>query len=612
MSTSARYPIFVKRDLDGFFGLAIDNLVQLLLIVVLCGTACGMSGPQDYLIYRHILPGVAVSLLIGNIFYAMQAHWVARREGRSDVTALPFGINTPSLLVYIFFVMKPAFDRTGSAAYAWQLGLLACLGSGIIEFAGAFFAERLRRNTPRAALLSTLAGIAITFISMKFALQIWQRPLVSMVPMAIILLTYFARVRFPIGLPGGLTAVLVGTGLAWGLSAVLPADWTQVPMSADAVRDAWARHGRYWPQWAGHEILAILKTDPKEWLVLLSVIIPMGLFNLIGSLQNIESAEAGGDVFATAPSLAVNGIGTIAAAFFGSCFPTTIYIGHPGWKALGARAGYSTLNGLAMSAICLTGTVLAISKVVPIEAGIAIVLWIGIVITAQAFQATPARHAPAVAIGLFPAIAAWGATIVWGAFMAAVPPPAAAESVLVAPGGSKPPITTSLSPALSTTRAAVAPALTAAAASPSVRTMQDVLQAKGGLNTEVNGFLIHGMNILERGFIFTCMIVAAISAFLIDRRFMHAAGWAAAAGVLTLAGLMHAYQLSGNVVDYLPIFRQPAEGAFSYRALDLAAGYLLMAALFFLIGYRERGTVQPVADTIEDARVPVIDGLAGH
>ncbi len=417
--TNYKYPLFVKRDLDGFFGLAIDNLVQLLLIVSLCGSVCGMSGDFSYLIYRYILPGAAVSLLIGNIFYALQAHWVAHRERRSDVTALPFGINTPSLLVYVFFVMKPAFDRTGDPAYAWQLGLIACLGSGIIEFAGAFVAERFRRNTPRAALLSTLAGIAMTFIAMTFALQIWQRPLVAMLPLAIILLTYFARARFPAGVPGGLLAVLVGTAIAWGMTQVLPADWVSVPMNAQAVHTAWSQHGIFWPKWVGPTILQTLKNHPADIITMLSVIIPMGLFNLIGSLQNIESAEAGGDVFATGPSLAVNGIGTIAAAFFGSCFPTTIYIGHPGWKALGARAGYSTLNGLAMSAICLTGTVLVISKIIPIEAGISIVLWIGIVITAQAFQATPLRHAPAVAIGLFPAIAAWGATLVAGTFIEA-------------------------------------------------------------------------------------------------------------------------------------------------------------------------------------------------
>src|SRR5260370_33825063 len=112
----------------------------------------------------------------------------------------------------------------------------------------------------------------------------------------------------------------------------------------------------------------------------------------------------------------MNGMGTIAVGFFGGCFPTTIYIGHPGWKALGARAGYSTLNGLVVTLICLTGTVALINSLVPIEAGIPIVLWVGVIITARAFQATPREHAPAVAIGLFPAIAAWGLTVAEGAF----------------------------------------------------------------------------------------------------------------------------------------------------------------------------------------------------
>ncbi len=128
----------------------------------------------------------------------------------------------------------------------------------------------------------------------------------------------------------------------------------------------------------------------------------MGLFNVIGSLQNIESAEAAGDPYETRPSLLVNGVGTLAAALFGSCFPTTIYIGHPGWKALGARAGYSILNGAFVTIVALTGTLALIAWAVPVDAGMAIVLWIGIVISAQAFQATPREHAPAVVVGLLP------------------------------------------------------------------------------------------------------------------------------------------------------------------------------------------------------------------
>ena len=141
----------------------------------------------------------------------------------------------------------------------------------------------------------------------------------------------------------------------------------------------------------------------------LSVIIAMGLFNVLGSLQNIESAEAAGDAYDTRSSLMMNGFGSVAAALFGSAFPTTIYIGHPGWKALGARAGYSVLNGAFITIVCLTGTLAWIAWAMPIDAGMAIVLWIGIVISAQAFQATPREHAPAVVIGLLPGIGAWGA-----------------------------------------------------------------------------------------------------------------------------------------------------------------------------------------------------------
>lgn len=607
---AARYPLFVKRDIDGFFGLAIDNLVQLLAIVFLCGTFCGMSGDDASFIYRHILPGAGVSLLIGNLFYAFQAVYVARRDGRSDVTALPYGINTPSVLVYVFFVMMPAYRSTGDPAVAWRLGLIACLGSGIIELAGAFFAERLRRNTPRAALLSTLAGIAIAFISMTFALQIWQRPLVAIVPMAIVLAVYFAHVRFPLGLPGGLIAVLTGTALAWLLNLLGLGDGrlTAVTMSAEEVRTAWEMRGTYLPLWAGPEIAMALREHGREILPLLSIIIPMGLFNVVGSLQNIESAEAGGDVFATGPSLGVNGVGTIAAAFFGSCFPTTIYIGHPGWKAMGARSGYSTLNAIFMTAICLTGTVALISNVVPMEAGIAIVFWIGIVITAQAFQATPVRHAPAVAIGLFPAIAAWGAIVMLGAFDEANRDPVDASwprTIATAPA----PGAEAVDPP--DTDADPGEGFDAAPGRLAATTAQDLLESSAptlGEASAVNGFFIHGLNIMERGFIFTCMIMSAVAAFLIDRRFGHAAAWSLAAAVLTLFGLMHAYQLKGNTLDFLPLFTAPADGAFAYRAFPIAIGYALMAGLFALIARRERGRDDDRFNTLEDARVAPLPG----
>ena len=580
------YPLFVKRDLDGFFGLFVDNLVQLLLIVVFCGRFCGISADSPLLL-NHILPGAALSILLGNLFYAWQAHQLARRENRDDVTALPYGINTPSLLVYVFFVMAPAFNQRSealkasrisegielttpvlaeisqqAAEWAWQMGLIACLGSGIIEFLGSFVAAKIRRNTPRAALLSTLAGIAIGFISMKFALEIFQRPLVAMLGLALILITYFSKVRFPWGLPGGFLAVVLGTIVAWVTPLLFPDTITGPPMKADEIAKAWETRGFYLPAFTGPAIASALSGGAEQWIGYLSVIVPMGIFNVIGSLQNIESAEAAGDGFDTRSSLAANGIGTISAALFGSCFPTTIYIGHPGWKGLGARAGYSTLNGIVITAICLTGTVGVISKVVPMEAGIAIVLWIGVIITAQAFQATPHDHAPAVAVGLFPAIAAWGATVTQGVFIKLH----VYWFDFQAKNGFLP---------------------------EEVKTMQDVLAEN--LLADVNGFLIHGMILMERGFIFTCMIWAAISACLIDRQFYRAAVWSVIAAGLTGIGIMHSYELSGNTFDFLFRFASPSEGALEYRGSGIAIGYLLFAGVYFGAGWFSQDSTESVS-----------------
>src|SRR5882724_9172429 len=169
MQSAKPMPWFVRGDVDGFFGLALDNLVQLLLIDALCR---GVLGFPDALLYGRVLPGVAVSLLVGNLFYAHQARELSRRSPNAEACALPYGINTVSLLAHVFLVMLPAKLAAEAAGapdpsrVAWQAGLAACLGSGLVELAGAAFAERLRRAAPRAALLSTLAGIALGFISL--------------------------------------------------------------------------------------------------------------------------------------------------------------------------------------------------------------------------------------------------------------------------------------------------------------------------------------------------------------------------------------------------------------------------------------------------------------
>ena len=472
---ASRLPWFTSGDLDGFFGLFLDNVIQLLLITVLCQQVVGL--PRE-LVWSRILPGAAVSIVLGNLFYSWQARRLARREGRDDVTALPYGINTVSLFAFVLLIMKPIAQQTHDPLLAWRAGLVACFVSALIEISGAFVGGWLRRLTPRAGLLSSLAGIAMTFIAMDFVLRSFEQPLVAILPLGIILAQYMSRIRLPFRLPAGLVAIVAGTAMAH-LFAQHAASMT--------AHSAWG-FGLVWPQGAVKELLLALK--PEYLLAYLSVTIPVGLGNALGSLQNIESAEAAGDRYAVRSSLLVNGLGSLVACGLGSCFPTTIYIGHPGWKALGARSGYSLLSGAAITVLCLTGTVGWVFRTIPLEAGMGILLWVGIAITAQAFQETPKPHALAVAVGLFPAIAAWGLMVL--------------DQGLQGVGSS----------------------LFALAQQPHV------------------GFALTGLISLERGFLFTSMILAAISVWLIERQFLRAAGWALVAAALSAVGLIHAYHLS--------------------------------------------------------------------
>jgi len=505
---------FVRGDVDGFFGLALDNLVQLLVIDALCRHALGF--PAD-LVRGTILPGAAVSVLAGNLYYAWQAMRLARRTGRTDVTALPFGINTVSLFAFVFLVMLPAklaaqaAGAADPARVAWQAGLVACLGSGLVELAGALLAERIRRATPRAALLSTLAGIALGFISLGFLLRAFSRPVVGFATLGIVLLTYFGQVRFRGRLPGGLVAVVLGTFLAWA-TGIAPVG------AAPATAATWSPPvpvlGALWEALSGGHLGTYL-----------SVILPMGLFTLVGSLQNVESAEAAGDAYPTLPSLTVNGLSTVVAACLGSCFPTTLYIGHPGWKALGARAGYSILNGIFVAVVALSGTLSWIAWAVPVDAGLAIVVWIGIVISAQAFQVVPRTHAPAVVMGLLPGIASWGVLMAKSGLRAAG---------VGAPGG--PPLT------------------------------EGVVDAFLGSDVWMRGGFA-----LDQGFIFTAMILSAGTVMIIERRFRAAAGWFAVGAALSAAGLMHAWRLTPQdaVMDLRP-------------AWPFVAGYAFVAAVLLL------------------------------
>ena len=512
---------FVRGDIDGFFGLFVDNLLQLMLIAVLCGNVCGM--PPE-LVYGRILPGAAFSILFGNLFYAWQARRLAIRTGRADVTALPYGINTVSLIAFVFLIIAPIYFETKDPNLAWQAGLFACLVSAVLECVGAFAGNWLRKHTPRAALLSSLAGIAITFISMGFVFQIFAMPAIAVVPALFIIIVYGGQIKLPLGLPGGFVAVTLGVALGWLLR--------------------WSGYSYFQPlqgayQFAVHlpgatfSDMLVFLTNGQGWKYF-SVIFPMALFNLVGSLQNLESAEAAGDSYDTRSSLLVNGFGSIVAACLGNPFPTTIYIGHPGWKAMGARWGYSILNGVVITILCLIGGVTLVLKIVPMEAMIGILLWIGLIITAQSFQEVPRKHHLAVVLGLMPALAAWALLLI--------------ETTLRKAGAS----------------------------------LYDTAAKFGG------DLYMYGIISLSQGFMITCMLLSAMMVFVVERQFFKAALWMASAAVLSFFGVIHAYALT-------PVGVQNKFGIGA--AKDFALAYLITALLLIALHYYCRDEASSSSDS---------------
>ena len=532
-------PLFSLSDAEGFFGLMVDNLVQYILIVVLLTVLVGL---QREFVISSVLPAVAISLIIGNLYYAWLAQRLSAATGRKDVTALPYGINTISVFAFIFLVMIPAKLAAQSqgatpqeaALVAWRVGVAACFLSGIIELAGSLVAEKIRKATPRAALLTSLAGIAVAFLCMDFAARSFAYPLVALLPLGVLLFTLLSRTKLPLGIPGVGLALVLGMFTAWFLFVAGFGGETSV--SESAVGEALSDVGFYLPVPVLGDLLAGL-SDPMVRSILIPVVLPMGIYNILGSLQNIESAEAAGDPYPTGPCLAVNGAGSIAASLFGSCFPTTIYIGHPGWKEMGAKGGYSMMNGVFYAIVSLVGLSSLAVALVPIEAAGVILIWIGLVLTSQAFQTTPRSHAPAVALGLVPSLAAWGTIVV------------------------------------SQTVGAVGVAMSDGSVAHRVFDNLDVFIS--------SGLQLPGLVALSQGFMLSSVVWAATAVCLVERRLAQAAVWMGAGAVMAFFGFIHAGDISVEGNLYSLGF---ATGA------KWAVGYALTAVFFIIISHVNRNS----------------------
>jgi len=483
--------LWTPGDWNAFFGFGTNILVNMLTLTALLRFVLKMP---DALVFGRILPAVGLMMFLSTMYYAFLAYQLARKTGRSDVCALPSGISVPHMFIVTFVIMLPIALKTGDPAKGWQAGLVWVFFQSFILMIGGFIAPYIRAITPRAALLGTLAGVSITFISMRPALDMFMTPVIGLTCFAIILVSWFGGVKYPKGIPAGLVAILVGLVLAWGSNLF---DLNFGGLSLDGLGKALAGFGFAVPIPAFDTVFSGF-----EYLgVILVTAIPFGIYDLVEAMDNVESAEAAGDPYPTTRVLTADGVVSLIGCLMGNPFINAVYIGHPGWKAMGGRIGYSAATGLMVIVLAWFGIVAVLLALIPVVAISPILLYIGMLIGAQAFQTTPPRHAPAIVLALTPHLAAWSKGMLDGALGAA-----------------------------GTNAATVG------------------LDKLAG-----QGVLYNGLEVLGGGSIVTGLVLGAIGVFVIDRKFPQAAAFALAAAVLTFFGFMHGEHIGLGVTPVVTI-----------------------------------------------------------
>ncbi|WP_088102378.1 NCS2 family permease [Halalkalibacter urbisdiaboli] len=388
MSTNTiHYPLYKREDTDAFFALFQNNLANFVIIAV---TMLGMGFPAS-IVFGKVIPGAAVAVMVGNLYYAYMAKRLALKEGRADVTALSYGISTPVMFVFLFGVLAPANALTGDHELAWKIAVAAAFLSGLVEALVSLTGNWVRSHLPRAAMLGALAGVAITFIAGEMLFNTFSIPVVGLVSLAIILVGVIGKIVMPFNIPASLFAVIIGTILAFALGYQSPTN----------ISEGLANVGFYplLPTLAPFEGMTYLF---GALIGLLGVLIPITIYNAIETMNNVDAMAAAGDSYDVRECQAVDGVGTMIGAIFGGLFPTTVYIATVGSKQMGAGRGYSILNAIVFGIAAMTGIIAAFSAIIPLAAIAPILVFVGMSMVATPFLTNDKKYYPAVAIAMLP------------------------------------------------------------------------------------------------------------------------------------------------------------------------------------------------------------------
>jgi AGZA family xanthine/uracil permease-like MFS transporter len=527
-------------DVNAFFGLMLDNVAGLILMVGLLAGAFEFSSTFTL---NYMVPGTAIGVLVGDLIFFGVAIRLARKLGRGNVTAMPLGLDTPSTFGMVLFVLGPAYlgMKSQLAAdgpldedqlllaqkYTWHIGICCIFISGIFKSVCAFGSNWIRRSLPRAGLLGSLAAIALVLISFLPLIEILHTPVVGLTALAVILTTLVARVSLPFKIPGALGALVIAGVLFYLMKASDVAFGTHLLSHTDAM--SFDPHAALMPTgWLEVFRFEWVQAMPDA-LNYLPIVVPFALATVVGGIDCTESAAAAGDEFDTSQVIGVEAFATLIASLCGGVIQTTPYIGHPAYKAMGGRSAYTLATALFVGGAGLLGYFGYLYLIIPKPTVFPILVFIGIEITSQSFHATPKRHYPAVALACIPALATLAAMYV-GKILGD-------PAMFAAQIGES-----SLSPQLQTELVTV--------------------------------------RMLANGFIITSLLWASGLAMLIDRRWNAATIVFALCGLMTLFGVIHSPLPDGSM-----FWPWDIQGTMISRMVyEYSAGYLVVAVLIFFLG----------------------------
>jgi AGZA family xanthine/uracil permease-like MFS transporter len=439
---------------------------------------------------------------------------------------MPFGLDTPSTIGMALLVLGPAFLKFRAAGQTpdaagletWYLGMAATATMGLLKLPMAFAGRRLRRLVPQAGLLGSLAGIALMLIGFFPMVELLQVPIVGLLTLGLVLYALVAKGAVPGGLPGVLFAVICGTLLYYGMAhwgvAGMPVAAPVMPTLRLALPhfDAGLLHG-----FAGVADI-------------LPLIIPFALLTVVGGVNNTESAGVAGDDYDVRSILLAEAAATLLAGLVGGVAQTTPYIGHPAYKQMGARAGYTWLTGVFIGAGGMLGYLSNLIELIPLAVLAPVLVFLSLNITVQAFSAVPLRHAPAVAISFFPSVARL---------------------------------------------------LTIELSDPKFIAPERFTQLLGAAEHGLPPLAV--IVALGNGFIITATIWAAFVVEMTERRMRAAAAYLAAGGVLCSFGIIHSVRADGSAYAIWQL-----EGMARTVASQFCIAYFVLAGALLLLNRAER------------------------